>query len=61
MITLRELQRTYDDTIFEFSIVIDDIYKYFDLYDIKRSDEGAYRKQMSCTQKVLYELISLFH
>lgn len=61
MIMLRKIQQMYNDAIFELSIIIDDIYKFFNLYNIKQNNNNKYKKLMFCAKRVLYELILLFY
>jgi hypothetical protein len=45
--TARERQRTYCDSIFELRIIVNNIYKYLKLYDIKRAENDDVRDPSS--------------
>ena len=53
-------QQSYDDAVFEVSIVTDDIYRSPNFYDIKRGGGGEAEKQVSFPKTVLYELTVVF-
>jgi hypothetical protein len=45
--TARERQRSYCDSIFELRIIVNNIYKYLKLYDIKRAENDDVRDSFS--------------
>ena len=60
LITLREPQQMCYNVVFELSTVIDDIYRFFQFYDIKRGGDCEIKKQTFCPHTILYELIFIF-
>jgi hypothetical protein len=55
--TARERQQTYCNSIFELRIIIDNIYKYFEFYDIKRIENDDVRDFSSKHQISIFDLI----
>jgi hypothetical protein len=45
--TARKRQRTYRDSIFELRVIVNNIYKYFKLYDIKRIENDDVKDSFS--------------
>jgi hypothetical protein len=55
--TTRERQRTYYDSIFELRIIVNIIYKYLKLYDIKRTENDDVKNSSSRNQILIFDLI----
>ncbi len=50
LFTQRERQRTYCDSVFELRIIVNNIYRYFKFYDIKRTENDDVKDSSSRQQ-----------
>jgi hypothetical protein len=57
LLTQRERQRTYCGSVFELRTIVDNIYRYTKLYDIKRAESDDARGALSRHQILIFDLI----